>query len=32
MPTAILTDRKIDSLKPGKEIVEWWDKHMSVRS
>lgn len=26
MPTAILTDRKIDSLKPGKEIVEWWDK------
>jgi len=26
IPTAILTDRKIDSLKPGKEIVEWWDK------
>jgi len=26
MPAAILTDRKIDSLKPGKKIVEWWDK------
>jgi hypothetical protein len=26
LPTANLTDRKIDSLKPGKEIVEWWDK------
>ena len=25
MPTANLTDRKIDSLKPEKELVEWWD-------
>jgi hypothetical protein len=26
MPTDNLTDRKIDSLKPGTDIVEWWDK------
>jgi integrase len=26
MPTANLTDRKIDSLKPGKDLVEWWDE------
>jgi len=26
MPTANLTDRKIASLKPGKELVEWWDE------
>ena len=27
MPTASLTDRKIDSLKPGKGLVEWWDEN-----
>jgi integrase len=26
MPTANLTDRKIASLKPAKELVEWWDE------
>jgi len=26
MPTANLTDRKIASLKPGNELVEWWDE------
>ena len=25
MPTVNLTDRKIASLKPGKDLVEWWD-------
>jgi integrase len=26
MPTANLTDRKIASLKPDKDLVEWWDE------
>jgi integrase len=26
MPTANLTDRKIASLKPAIELIEWWDK------
>jgi integrase len=26
MPTASLTDRKIDSLKPGKQLNQWFDK------
>jgi hypothetical protein len=26
MPTANLTERKIASLKPGNELVEWWDE------